>query len=154
MGMTITNCWKLFRYGVKRNHYDKWSVSENSRKDLLKIASTITSHLIVGPHQITYLSLMSSMIKIQFPLAAHFNFLLLFLPPLLSTLFRTWLKAVPRILPKKKKPSWEEVTVHGSCLMEKRCAYRAFGFATDVVVSTIKGYQRILGKTCSRLLQQ
>ena len=23
MGMTITNCWKLFRYGVKRTHYDK-----------------------------------------------------------------------------------------------------------------------------------
>ena len=22
MGMTITNCWKLFRYGVKRDHYD------------------------------------------------------------------------------------------------------------------------------------
>ena len=23
MGMTITNCWKLFRYGVKRDHYEK-----------------------------------------------------------------------------------------------------------------------------------
>ena len=23
MGMTITNFWKLFRYGVKRDHYDK-----------------------------------------------------------------------------------------------------------------------------------
>ena len=23
MGMTITNCWKLFRYVVKRDHYDK-----------------------------------------------------------------------------------------------------------------------------------
>ena len=23
MGMTINNCWKLFRYGVKRDHYDK-----------------------------------------------------------------------------------------------------------------------------------
>ena len=23
MGMTITNCWKLFSYGVKREHYDK-----------------------------------------------------------------------------------------------------------------------------------
>ena len=23
MGMTITNCWKLFRYGVKRTHYKK-----------------------------------------------------------------------------------------------------------------------------------
>ena len=24
MGITITNCWKLFRYGVKRNHYNKF----------------------------------------------------------------------------------------------------------------------------------
>ena len=23
MGMTITNCWKLFHYGVKRDHYEK-----------------------------------------------------------------------------------------------------------------------------------
>ena len=23
MGMSINNCWKLFRYGVKRDHYDK-----------------------------------------------------------------------------------------------------------------------------------
>ena len=23
MVITITNCWKLFRYGVKRDHYDK-----------------------------------------------------------------------------------------------------------------------------------
>ena len=23
MGMNITNCWKLFSYGVKRDHYDK-----------------------------------------------------------------------------------------------------------------------------------
>ena len=23
MGMAINNCWKLFRYGVKRDHYDK-----------------------------------------------------------------------------------------------------------------------------------
>ena len=24
MGVTVTNCWKLFRYGVKRDHYDKF----------------------------------------------------------------------------------------------------------------------------------
>ena len=23
MGITITNCWKLFRYGVKRDHSEK-----------------------------------------------------------------------------------------------------------------------------------
>ena len=64
MGMTITNCWKLFRCGVKREHYENRLVSENSRKDLLKIASTITSHLIVGPQQRIYLSLMKLIMKI------------------------------------------------------------------------------------------
>ena len=123
-----------------------WSVSENCRKDLLTIASTITSHLIVGPQQRTYISLMRSMMKIRFLLAVHFNFLLLFLPPLLSALFWTWLKAAPHILPKKKKPSWEgditcllEVTVNGICLTERDAYREAFGFATDVMVSTIKG---------------
>ena len=24
MGMTINNCWELFRYGVKRGHYDNF----------------------------------------------------------------------------------------------------------------------------------
>ena len=32
-----------------------------------------------------------------------------------------------------------EVTVQGSCLMERDAYNEAFGFATDVVVSTIKG---------------
>ena len=48
-------------------------------------------------------------------------------------------------MPKKKKPSWEEditglleVTVQGSCLTERDAYNKAFGFATDVVVSTIK----------------
>ena len=49
-------------------------------------------------------------------------------------------------MPKKKKPSWEgditgllEVTVHRSCLTERDAYNEVFGFATDVVVSTIKG---------------
>ena len=53
---------------------------------------------------------------------------------------------MPHIFPKNKKPSWEgditgllEVTVHGSCLMERDTYREAFGFATDVMVSTIKG---------------
>ena len=53
---------------------------------------------------------------------------------------------MPHILPKKKKPSWEEditglleVTVQGSCLTERDAYREAFGFATDVIVSTIKG---------------
>ena len=35
--------------GLRETTMTNRSVSENSRKDLLKIASTITSHLIVGP---------------------------------------------------------------------------------------------------------
>ena len=53
---------------------------------------------------------------------------------------------MPHIFPKKKKPSWEEditglleVTVQGSCLTERDAYNEAFDFATDVVVSTIKG---------------
>ena len=52
---------------------------------------------------------------------------------------------MPHILPKKKKPSWEgditgllEVTVQGSFLTEIDAYREAFGFATDVMVSTIK----------------
>ena len=50
------------------------------------------------------------------------------------------------MMPKKKKPSWEEditglleVTVQGSFLTERDDYNEAFDFATDVVVSTIKG---------------
>ena len=33
MGMTITNCWRLFRYGVKKYHYDKFiGIREFSEK--------------------------------------------------------------------------------------------------------------------------
>ena len=53
---------------------------------------------------------------------------------------------MPHILQKEKKPSWEgdikgllEVTVQGSCLTERDTSREAFGFATDVMVSTIKG---------------
>ena len=102
--LIVGNC---FVVGLRETTMKNWSVSENSLIDLLNIASTITSHLIVGPQQRTYLPLMSSMMKIQFLLAVHFNFLLLFLPPLLSALFRTWLKAVPHIFSKKNNPIWE-----------------------------------------------
>ena len=53
---------------------------------------------------------------------------------------------MPHIFPKKKKPSWEgditgllEVTVHGIFLTEVDAYREAFGFSTDVMVSTIKG---------------
>ena len=53
---------------------------------------------------------------------------------------------MPHIFPKKNQPSWEgditvllEVTVHVSYLMERDAYREVFGFATDVMVSTIKG---------------
>ena len=40
MGMTITNCWKLFRYGIKRDHYEKLigirEFSERRAQDFFK----------------------------------------------------------------------------------------------------------------------
>ena len=53
---------------------------------------------------------------------------------------------MPHIFPKKKNPIWEgyitgllEVTVHGTCIMKIDAYREAFGFATDVMVSIIKG---------------
>ena len=64
MGMTIANCCKLFRCGVKRDYFENLLVSESSWNDLLKIATTICFHLVEGPQQITYLPLTRSMMKI------------------------------------------------------------------------------------------
>ena len=43
MGMTITNCWKLFCYGVKRNHFNKSISIRKFSEKLLLIASIILS---------------------------------------------------------------------------------------------------------------
>ena len=43
MGTTISNCWKLFRYGVKREHSTSLSASGNLRKESRLIASIILS---------------------------------------------------------------------------------------------------------------
>ena len=44
MEMKITNCWKLFRYGVKREHYDKFisirELLEQITVDFFKNSST------------------------------------------------------------------------------------------------------------------
>ena len=59
MGMTITNCWKLFCYGFKRNHFNKYiSIREFSEK-LLLIASIILSQQTQARRQRTYLPLMT-----------------------------------------------------------------------------------------------
>ena len=104
--LIVGNCFVM---GLRETTLTNWSVSENYWKYLLKIASTITSRLIVGPQKRTYLSLIRSMMKIQFLLAVHFNFILLFLPPLLSALFRTWLKAVPHIFRKIRSQAGREI---------------------------------------------
>ena len=93
---------------------------------------------------------MRLMMEIQFLLAVHFNFLVVFLPPQLSALFLTWLSTVPqlylldlRIFPKNKNLNREgdrkgllEVTVKGSCLMEKYDSREAFCFARDIIYPT------------------
>ena len=89
--------------------------------------------------------------EIQFLLVVHFNFLVVFLPPQLSALFATRIKIVPQLylldlrkLSKKRKlnragdtTGLVYVTVQGSCLMEKYTSREAFGFARDVIGSTI-----------------
>ena len=54
---------------------------------------------------------------------------------------------MPHIFPKNKELSWEgditgllEFTVQGSCLLEIDVYREAFGFETDVMISTIKGF--------------
>ena len=88
--------------------------------------------------------------EIQFLLAVNFNFLVVFIPPQLSALFTTLLSTVPQlypldliIFPKNKKLNREgdtigliEVTVQGSCLMEKDAYIEAFGVARDIIGST------------------
>ena len=88
--------------------------------------------------------------EIQFLLSVHFNFLVVFLPLQLPALFPTRLSTVPQIylldlsiFPKKRKINREgditgflEVTVQGSCPMEKYSSREAFGFAKVVIGST------------------
>ena len=81
--------------GLIETTMKNWLVSESSWNDLLNIASTILFHLIEGPQKMIYLPLMRSMMEIQFLLAVHFIFLVIFLPPQQSALFPTWLSAVP-----------------------------------------------------------
>ena len=89
MGMTITNFWKLFRYGVNRDYYDKLIGIRELSERLDQDCFNNKFHLIEGPRQITYPPLMTPMMDIQFLLSMQFNFLFVFLPPQLSELFLT-----------------------------------------------------------------
>ena len=63
MGMKITNCWKLFRYGVKRATKTSLLASENFRNESLLIASIIFSKHTQGLQKRTYLPLMKLITK-------------------------------------------------------------------------------------------
>ena len=63
MEMNINNGWKMFCYGVKRDHYDKFiGIREFSEKSLLT-ASIILSKQTQGRREITYLPLMKLITK-------------------------------------------------------------------------------------------
>ena len=143
MGTTITNCWNLFCYGVKRYHYDKLiGVREFSER----LAEDWFNNKL-SPDRGTPAKLM---MKIQFLLAVHFNFQVLFLLSHLAALFLTWLSTGPQlylldlsIFPKKNNLNKKggttdllEVTAQGSCLMEKDASREVFGIARDVIGST------------------
>ena len=82
MVMTITNCWKLFCYGVKRYHYEKLigirELLEQLAQDCFN--NTFSPDRDRGTLAKNNLPLMISMMDIQFLLAVHFIFPVLFLP--------------------------------------------------------------------------
>ena len=94
MGMAITNCWKLFRYGVKRDHYGKLvGIREFSERLALDcFNNTISTD--TGGWKRPYLSLMTLMMDIQFLLAMHFFFPVLSLVPQMPEIFLTLLSTV------------------------------------------------------------
>ena len=66
MGTTITNCWKMFCYGVKRNHFNKSIRIREFSEKLLLIASIILSQQTQARRQRTYLPLMKLTSKALF----------------------------------------------------------------------------------------
>ena len=78
----------FFRYGVKRDHYEKF-IDIREFLEQLDIALTIIFHLIEGPQQRSYPPLTRSIMEIQFRLAVQFIFTVLILPPQRSELLLT-----------------------------------------------------------------
>ena len=76
MAMNITNCWKLFRYGVKIDHYDKLigirELSELLDQDCFN--NTFSSDRGKPAKKIPPPPLMRSMMDIQFLLDVHLIF--------------------------------------------------------------------------------
>ena len=78
MGMTITNCWKLFLYGVKRDHYKKFIGIRELSEQLAQYSFKILFRLRLGPRQKTYLPLMMLMKDRQFLLAVQLIYPVIF----------------------------------------------------------------------------
>ena len=120
MGMTITNCWKLFRCGVKRDHYEKLigirELSERLAQDCFK--NNFSSDRGTPAKNIPYLDevddedTVSTCRSLQFSTSIS--------PSVAVSTILDLTQAVPHIFPKKKNPIWEgditgllEVTVQG-----------------------------------------
>ena len=146
MGMTITNCWKLFRYGVKRDHYEKLigirefseRLAQNCFNNNFSSDSGTPAKNIPLLDEVDYEDTVSTCRSLQFSASIS--------PSAAVSTISDLTQSSASHFPKNKKPSWEgditgllEVNVQGSCLTERYAYREAFGFATDVMVSTIKG---------------
>ena len=129
--MAITNCWKLFLYGVKIYHYENLIIIIEFLERLSQYCFSDIFHLIVVTQQKTYSPLIILMMGVQFLIAVKFIFTVVFLPPQRPSIFLTSLNTVLRqylldlrILPKEKNLEKEgdikillEVTVQRGCLI-------------------------------------
>ena len=87
MGMTITNFWKLFRYGVKRDHYDKLIGIREFLESLAQdcFNNNLSSDSGTPAKNIPLLDEVDDEYTVSN--CRHFNFILLFLPPSLASYF-------------------------------------------------------------------
>ena len=95
MGMTITNCWKLFRYGVKRDHYEKLIGIREFSGRLAQYCFNNTFSPDRGNLEKNIPTLDEIDDRDTFSTCRALHFSSLFLPPQLSALFPTWLSTVP-----------------------------------------------------------
>ena len=146
MGMTITNCWKLFRYEVKRCHYDKLisirefleRISQDCFNNNFSSDRGTPAKNIPRLDEVDEKDTVSTCHSLQFcasisPSAA------------VSTISDLTQNSASHFSEKEEANlggRYNRLTrgyFHGSCLMEIDASREAFGFATDVMVSTIKG---------------
>ena len=80
MGMTITNGWKLFRYGVKRDHYEKIIGNREFSEQLSQDCFNNRFSTDSGTQGKNIPPLMILMMEIQFLIAVYFISPIVFLP--------------------------------------------------------------------------